>query len=209
MDEGVPREDGGPARAGRRPHQPAQVADLVVAVGEASAGLGDHAGREVDAGRVGARLDEVRRDVSWTAPGLDDGAAVGVRGDPVEQPTLERLAEQLVGQVVGVAGRDGVVGRSHPLVARLAHRRRAPLRGPLPARPPDGDLGHRDVAEQVYPADVVLPALPGQLAHQRLWSRGQVGEYQLDLAAVRERRGAARCGSSARRAPARHGAGAR
>ena len=187
VDEGVPREHGGPARAVRRPHQPAQVAHLVVAVREAAPRLLDHARRQVDAGRVGAGVGEVRRHVTRAAAHLDHRAAVGVRGDPVEQPALERLCR--------AARRPG--GRRTPW--RPRRRTNAPARrGPrAPAASTDsrstagsgrGDhaLRQRHVAQQVHPAGVVLAALAGQLADQRLGPGGQVGQDDLDRAAVGE-----------------------
>ena len=135
VDQGVPREHGGPARAVRRAHQPAQVADLVAAVREAPARLRDHPRRQVEAERVGAGLGEVRRDVTRAAADLDHRAAVGVRGDPVEQPALERLAEQLVDQVVGVRRWRRRRRTTGPAGRGPRRRRRAPTRGRPRARP--------------------------------------------------------------------------
>ena len=91
-------------------------------LGEAAAGLGDHAGRQVEAGHLGARGGQVEPDLARPAAGVGDRAAVGQLGQALEEPPVERLGVELVDQLVGVG--------------RRRRRRRTPppwRRGPRPA----------------------------------------------------------------------------
>ena len=104
---------------------------------------------------------------------------------PVQQPGLERQPAQLVDEVVGVGGRDGVVRRPHPRVARVraAGDHRVPVDRTAAAA--TGLL--RDRSEEVDPAPVLLPGPPLELAHQRLRAAGHPAQARLDLAPVGER----------------------
>ena len=209
VDEGVPREDGRPARAVRRPHQPAQVADLVVPVREPPPRLLDHSRREIDAESVGPGLGEVRRDVTGTAADLDHRAAVGVRGDPVEQPAFERLAR--------AARRPG--GRRTPLRRRRTTNapagrgprrpRRAPPRGP-PGTPPRRPGSRSPGCRRAGATTGCRAGRAAGAAREPVARDGRPGRR----GPPRPRRGrrsraADRYGSSARRVPAHRAAAAR
>ena len=167
----------------RRPHQPAQVTDLVGAVREPPARLDDHARRQVDPGRVRSRGREVRRGVAWPAADLHDRAAVRVCDHPVQQPALEGQTGQLVEQVLGVRRGDGVVRRTHPLVAGLCSVREHAVTVDLGRRSDVGSCGR--LAETVHPAVVVLAGLARKLADQP--TLGHPGEGLLGGLPVGER----------------------
>ena len=102
---------------------------------------------------------------------------------PVEQPRLERQPGELVGQVVGVGARHGVVRRPDPRVTLVralreddvAVDRRGDCRGRLRRR-----------AEEVDPATVVLPRSPLELADQRLGAPGHPAQARLDVVTTGE-----------------------
>ena len=191
VDERVPREHRRPPAAVGRPHQPAQVADLVGAVREPAPGLLDHPRRQVDARRVRAGAREVGRDVPRPAADLDHRPAVGVRGDPVEQPALERQA---------ASARRRARRRTPPPPRRTttAPARRAP-------RPPSARTASRSTAggprrrlsgasaEQVQPPVVLLAGRAAAAGGPGLRARPS-GAARPRPHRGRRRRAAARCG---------------
>ena len=177
--------------AGGRPHQPAQVADLVGAVREPAARLLDHPRRQVDAGGVRAGVGEVRRDVARPAADLDDRSAVGVRDHPVEQPALEGQPGQLVER--GARRTPPPRRRTTPAPARRGprRRRRARCRGRrrAPRRRPRTRAGSPSRCTQR------LSCSPPRRGSSRTSPRSAIrAQGLLDGAAGRRRRAAARCG---------------
>lgn len=115
---------------------------------------------------------------------IDDRPAGRVGDHPVEQPGLEGQPLQLVDEVGGVGGGDGVVRRPHLGVAPV---RAAGDDGvPVDRRRWGGRDLLRDRSEPVDPAPVLLPGLPLQLVHQRLRTLRHPAQARLDLAPVGE-----------------------
>ena len=152
---------------------------------EASAGLVDHPGREVDPHCVGATVGQVRRDVSRTRADLHHWLPGRMGEDPVQQPGLERQPSQLVDEVVGIGLSNRVVRRPHLCVAPF----RATGDHDVPVDRLCGDCRGqlRDRSEEMDPAPVLLPGSPFELAHQWLRTPGHPAQTGLDLPTVGER----------------------
>ncbi len=195
VHERIPGHDGRPAGRARRLEQPGEVADLERQVGVVGAGAGDHRRRQVDAGDVGARVGEERRQMPWAAADVDDRPRRVLR-DPLEQPPVEGLGDELVPEVLGVGVGDRVVGGAHGQVAGLGavgehdvpvdRRPGGAGGGAGGGRRAAGCGGLRQRPEQVDPARVVLPGLALQLRDERVGPVGQPGQARLDVATVGE-----------------------
>ena len=191
-------------RAVGRPHQPAQVADLVAAVREAAPRLRDHARRQVDAGGVGAGLGEVRRDVA--------------RARSRPRPPGRRRRARRPGRAASArtaAGRAArrPAGRRTPAATASYDERTRSSR----ASPPAASTDSRSTAGPAAGAASSLTATSPSRCTQRLscWPRwrgssrtsgsgraARPARHDLDRARGRRSRAADRCGSAARRAPA-------
>ena len=186
VDERVPRQHRTPAARGRRTHQAAQVADLVVPLRMSGPRGLDHRGRQVDPRRVCAGCSQVCRDLARTAADLDDRPRTG--GDPVEQPALEGQLLQLVGHGVGIRLRNRAVRRQDLGITRPRPRREHHLAvDPCPGSPRGRRRQrHLDGPEQVDPAIVLLAGLTWQLDDQRRLGGRHPGKRRFDLGAIGE-----------------------
>ncbi len=92
MHEGVPRDDRAPPGRGRKTLPAGQVAHLEREVRVVVTSGGDHARREVQAGRVGAALGQEPGNVPGPAADVGDDVAAGEVRGPGQQPRVERLA---------------------------------------------------------------------------------------------------------------------
>ena len=153
---------------------------------EPAPGLGDHPRRQVDPGDGRAGRGEVGGHVAGSGADVGDRPA-GERGHPVEQPAVEGLVVELVGQVLGVRRGEGVVRRDHARVAGLPALRQHGLevrdrrrqRRPRPRRVP----APRRCAQR-------RSCCPGRRSSSRTSGVGSGGhpvQHRLDLLAVGER----------------------
>ena len=130
-------------------------------VGEAPASLGDHRGRQVEPGDVGAGHGEVGADLARSAADVGHRAAARQLGDPLEQPPVERLAVELVEELVGVRRRHLAVRRDDLRVSLGAGRERG-------RRLVVGVGWASGRSEPMDPARLLLTRLARQLLDQRL-----------------------------------------
>ena len=170
MDQGVPGEHRRPAGAGRRPHQPAQVADLVASrPGSAAAPRATIAGER--SMPVASAPTSARNAVTWPGPQPTSTTGPPSAWAPPGRAARSRTAAPSSSStsVLGVRRGDGVVRRAHPGVARSAPAASTASRstaGAAARLPPTGDR-----PEQVHPARVLLARAALELAHQRLGGR--------------------------------------
>ena len=121
-------------------------------------------GGQIEPGDIGAGHGEVGADLARSAADIGDGPTARQRGDPLEQPAVERLAVELV---AGTGRRTPTPPRRTP---RRSSRRALGRSGttPLARRGSTGAFGR---TEPVDPARLLLPGLARQLLDQRLVSR--------------------------------------
>ena len=133
--------------------------------------------------------------VTCPGPAADVGhrTAAGQVGQALEEPAVERLAVELVEQLVGVGGGDGVVGRRHPLVARVGAvgqrrlgRTVALAAGAGRARPPG-----RGGGSSAAPSGRVAAPAPGRAARH---GRRASASARVDLVEARRTGGGDRTG---------------
>jgi hypothetical protein len=146
--------------------------------------FGHHGGRQVQPGHQHPPLRQVSGDLPRPTAHIQPLVAVGLAGEPVEQPAVERLAVELVGQRLGVALGQPVI-----------------LRRDL-AVPGGHAAGQHSLAvdrcrwfcslgllraQQMDPAPVVLSGLPLQLVHQGRVGGRHLPQGSLDSLPVGER----------------------
>lgn len=185
MHEGVPGDDRRPPRRARRPQQPGEVRDLEAQVGVVRLRPRDHCGGQVEARDVGVEVREKGRQVPRPAPHVGDRTGLRQLGDPLQHPSVERLVDQLVADLLGVRVGHRVVRGAHAGVARRRPRSEHGL--PVDRRRGRGVLGGGGRRpQQVHPPRIVLTRLPFQLRDERIGAPGEPLQAGLDRRPIGE-----------------------
>ena len=143
----------------------------------------DHVARQIESGHGDAAIGQESGDLTGPAPHVEALVPGGVSRKSVQEPAVERLVVELVGQGCGVGvGQTVVLGGDLAIPGRRAVRQHLL---PVHRWQRVGGLGLFG-AEQMDPAPVALTGLPLQLPDEGRLQRGHFTENLLDALPIGE-----------------------